>query len=86
MNQTISKEDVELCRRVPLHRLVGSTNVTKKIKIICPFHKEHTASCQIFPDGGYKCYGCPAKGNSVDFIVNMGATFEEAINELKKYI
>lgn len=86
MNQTISKEDIDKCRYVPLHVLTGNPNRTRKVKILCPFHNEDTASCQIFPTGGYKCYGCGAHGNSIDFIVKMGGTFEEAINELKKYI
>ncbi len=40
----------------------------------------------IYPDGSYFCYGCSANGqNSIDLLMAMGATFGEAIDELKKY-
>lgn len=83
---TFSKEDVEKCRAVPIHRLVGNSQLHRKVKIVCPFHAERTASLVIFPAGGYKCYGCGAHGNTVDFVTNLGASFEEAINDLKIYI
>jgi len=74
------------CREVPIHKLVGDTRLNRKVKILCPFHAENTASCNLFPTGGFKCYGCPAKGNTIDFIMKLGATFEEAVEELKVYI
>jgi len=86
MTQIISKEQVEACRRVPLHVIMGDTRVNSKVKIRCPFHAERTASLVLFPTGGYKCFGCGAHGNSVDFLTKVGATFEEAVNELKNYI
>lgn len=83
---TFKDELVERCRTVPLHLIVGNPKVNRKVKILCPFHAEHTASMVIFPTGGYKCYGCPAHGNSIDFLTNLGASFDEAINDLKIYI
>lgn len=29
---------------------------------LCPWHKEKTASFTIYPNGGFKCYGCGAGG------------------------
>ena len=35
----------------------------------CPFHEDKTPSFNVFPDGGFKCFGCPAKGSDIlDFI------------------
>lgn len=82
----ITSDIVERCRHVPLHYLVGDVHVSRKVKILCPFHSERTPSCILFPTGGYKCFACPAHGNSLDFVMNIGATFEEGINELIKYI
>lgn len=31
----------------------------------CPLHGERTASLCFFPDGGWKCFGCNAGGDSV---------------------
>tara|TARA_R100001086_G_C11848217_1_gene261008 strand:+ start:1814 stop:2098 length:285 start_codon:yes stop_codon:yes gene_type:complete len=94
MTQTTSKyseEVIEACRHVPLHYIVGNARVNRVVKIQCPFHAENTPSCCLFPNGGrytggFKCHGCPAKGNSVDFLVKLGATFDEAVEELSKYI
>lgn len=84
MTQTIT--NVDSLRSVPLHYAVGNNNLTRKIKIKCPFHAENTPSCILFPTGGYKCFGCGAHGNSIDFIIKLGASFEEACEELNKYI
>ena len=81
-----SSEQLESCRKVPLHKLVGLTNLSRRAKIRCPFHEDRTASCTLFPTGGYHCFGCGSNGNSVDFIINMGESFETAIKELTKYI
>ena len=82
----MTTNEIELCRTVPIHRLVGDTRINKKIKIKCPFHAEKTGSCNLFPTGGYHCFGCGANGNTIDFVVKLGGTFEEAVLELKKYI
>ena len=91
MTQTISKELIEQCRHVPLHHVLGLTNVSRRVNILCPFHAEDTASCSIFPDngkhnGGFKCHGCPEHGNSIDFLMKLGATLPEAVEELSKYL
>lgn len=81
----MTTNEIELCRTVPIHRLVGDTRINKKIKIKCPFHTEKTGSCNLFPAGGYHCFGCGANGNTIDFVVKLGASFQEAVEELKKY-
>lgn len=82
----IDPDVVERCRHVPLHRLVGDSRVDRKVKIRCPFHSEDTPSCTLFPAGGYHCFGCGANGNSLDFVIRVGAKFNEAVEELSKYI
>jgi DNA primase len=87
MTQTISNDELELLRHVPLHRIVGNSMVNRKVKIKCPFHQERTASLVLFPAGGFKCFGCgKGSGSSIDFLMELGATFPEAIEELRKYI
>jgi DNA primase len=36
--------------------------------VCCPFHQEKTASFIIFPDGGYKCFGCQEHGDIIDLV------------------
>lgn len=50
---------------------------------ICPFHDEKTESFKVTPSKNiYKCFGCGAKGDVIDFLVAKGRTFQEAIKEL----
>ena len=86
-----SKELIEECRHVPLHHIMGLTNLNRRASIQCPFHAEDTPSCMLYPNngrynGGFKCFGCPEHGNSIDFLMKLGATLPEAVEELRKYI
>lgn len=86
MTSSMDDLQIERCREVPIHLLVGDKRLNKKVKIVCPFHQEKTGSCNLFPTGGFHCFGCGAGGNTVDFVMRLGATFQEALQELKKYI
>lgn len=47
----------------------------------CPFHSEKTPSFNVHPGKGiYKCFGCGAGGNVIEFIVQIeGCSFPEAV-------
>lgn len=48
--------------------------------ICCPFHNEKTASLKLFPDGGWKCFGCGAGGSVIDFVMKLyDIPFRQAI-------
>lgn len=51
---------------------------------ICPFHSERTPSFTVNPSKGfYKCFGCGASGDAVQFIIEHESfTFPEAIRYL----
>ena len=43
-----------------------------QVKVICPFHDERTASLSINLEAGkFQCFGCGAKGNTLEFVVLM---------------
>lgn len=87
MTQTITKETIERCRNVPLSQLIGLTRHGRRAMIKCPFHSDRTASMAVYPNNGYHCFGCGKHGNNaVDFVMDLGYSFQEAINELIKYI
>ena len=55
---------------------------------VCPFHNEKTPSFTVSPAKGiYKCFGCGAAGNSVNFIMQQESlSYPEALRFLaKKY-
>ena len=75
--------NIDKCRQVSIKELIGTTNN----KINCVFHDERTPSLVLYDDGGYHCYGCSKNGaNAIDFLIDLGASFNEAILELNKYI
>ena len=40
--------------------------------IACPFHSgDRTASLKIFPDGGWRCFGCNRGGSVIDFVMEL---------------
>ncbi len=38
---------------------------------LCPFHDEKTPSFTVFPDGGFKCFGCGQHGDAFDFVGDL---------------
>ena len=50
----------------------------------CPFHNEKTPSFSVSPTKGiYKCFGCGAGGNAVNFVMEIGGfSFPEALKEI----
>jgi DNA primase len=41
----------------------------------------------LYPNGGYHCFGCGKHGNNaIDFTIDMGYTFKDALEELKNYL
>lgn len=55
-----------------------------RLKGLCPFHAEKTASFVVYRDEGrYHCYGCGAHGDVIDFVRQQrGLSFPEALRAL----
>lgn len=78
----------EIIARADLLDVIGARVQLKKAgsnhKGLCPFHNEKTPSFTVSPEKGfYKCFGCGAYGNAIDFIMryeNRG--FPEAVEIL----
>ncbi|OSM07079.1 DNA primase [Magnetofaba australis] len=51
---------------------------------LCPFHQEKSPSFNVRPDKGfYKCFGCGAHGDAIDFVMQArGLPFPEAVEAL----
>ena len=50
---------------------------------LCPLHTEKTPSFFIFNDNRFKCFGCGAHGDSIDFVQKLyGLSFPEALKYL----
>jgi hypothetical protein len=52
----------------------------------CPFHDDHTPSLTVYPDGGFKCFGCEAHGTVVDFVALFdGIPWKEALQQVRAF-
>ena len=50
---------------------------------LCPFHNEKTPSFYIFSDQHFKCFGCGAHGDAIDFVQKLhGLSFQDALRHL----
>lgn len=79
-------KDVDQLREIPITTILGLKQNGRKIFIRCPFHNEKSASLVLYQDGSYHCFGCSAHGNNaIDFLMGLGGSFGEVIEELKKY-
>jgi DNA primase len=78
----------ELVARTDLADLIGQRVTLKRAgsnqKGLCPFHDEKTPSFTVSADKGfYKCFGCGAYGNAIDFVMRYeNREFLEAIEIL----
>jgi DNA primase len=74
-------EELEKARGVRIQDLLGTRN--KRTMVKCPFHNDNSPSLLIDENNGFYCFGCNATGNNaIDFVVKLGYSFPEAIEEL----
>lgn len=84
---TSNKDEIEQIRNIPITRLLGLPNNSRRLHIRCPFHPDKSPSLAIYPDNSFYCYGCGKHGsNCIDFVIALGSTFREAVDELKSYL
>jgi DNA primase len=75
---------IQEAREYGVHQLLGFRGGRRQ-KINCPFHKERTPSLVIYRDGSFYCFGCAKHGsNAIDFLVEMGQSFTQAVEFLLK--
>jgi DNA primase len=78
----------DLVARTDLVDLIGGRVTLKRAgsnhKGLCPFHDEKTASFTVSADKGFfKCFGCGAYGNAIDFLMRYeNREFLEAVEIL----
>lgn len=76
-----TEEEIQKAREVSIHGLLGIRN--KRASVKCPFHNDSSPSLLIDENNGFYCFGCEKKGsNAVDFVMAMGCSFSEAVEEL----
>lgn len=68
--------------QIPLHKKSGSNYFAR-----CPFHNEKSASFSVSqPKQFYYCFGCGAKGNAIDFLMQHDRlNFPEAVESLARH-
>ena len=83
----LTNEELNKIREIRIHQILGVKDNGRRIMIRCPFHSDKTASFVLYPENNYTCFGCNKTGqNCIDFVIDLGFTFEESLLELIKYI
>ncbi len=78
--------DIDKLRAIPITTILGIQNTGRRITIRCPYHKERTASFNLYPDNSFHCFGCGKNGKgAIDFISFMGYSVGETLKELAKF-
>lgn len=83
----VSRDDLDgLKARVSLFDLVLETQgVDHQGKVCCPFHDDHTPSCQVYADR-YHCFACGAHGDAIAWLMGVHEfDFPEAVDHLKRF-
>ena len=88
-NKFIDVEEVK--KRVDIVEVVSDYIELKRTGKVymgrCPFHDDRKPSFAVYPDGFYKCFGCGASGDVIDFIMQIrNCDFKEALEVLKDYL
>lgn len=76
--------DKDKALNVDLIDILAMDNITvTRNKACCPFHHEKTPSFVIFPNNKYFCFGCHAKGDSINYIMqSRNLNFLESVKYL----
>lgn len=85
----IDRAIIDSVRSIRLDEIVGESVGLKKKSDddwigLCPFHNEKTPSLHVHPERGFfKCFGCGAGGDVIDFVRrHNGVNFERAVELL----
>lgn len=81
-------DTTEVIDSVNIQQVIGRyVELTKEgphFRGLCPFHDERTPSFVVTPNKQmYKCFGCGAGGDVIDFLMRSGKSFHEAVDELR---
>lgn len=80
----ITDVDIAKAKQVKIVSLLTEKpSVTGFIR--CPFHGERTASCRIFKDNRFHCFGCGEDGDAIDYVMKTeNLDFLKAVRFLLK--
>lgn len=78
------KEDIveELKSRVSIYDILSKYGImtNRAGMIVCPFHREKDASCKIYDNNTFHCFGCGADGDIIKFVQLIeGCEFPRAL-------
>jgi hypothetical protein len=82
----ITEQMIENAKQIPIESLINCDikRSHKKLKILCPFHKEKTASLIIYlENNSFYCFGCSIGGDNIHFYMHYNnCGFKTAVLEL----
>lgn len=69
----ITDSELTAAKAVPIQTFyVGKLRKSgKKFVGKCPFHEEKSGSFFIYPDNSFYCFGCSARGDTIEFVMKF---------------
>lgn len=84
---SLTSDEIESIRCIRIHKILGIRDDGRRVSLCCPVHNERTPSFAVYPDNHYYCFGCGVHGlGAIDFVMALGYTFVQALEELEKYL
>lgn len=78
----VNPERIARAKQVPISLFI---KIPKSGFVVCPFHKEKTASFKVYKNNRFKCFGCNQFGDAIDFIMKRdGLSFIGAVQFLTR--
>ncbi|MEM9316067.1 MAG: CHC2 zinc finger domain-containing protein [Pseudomonadota bacterium] len=77
---TAIRRDTDFATVLSYYGLLPAAGVSQpQLKLNCPFHDDASPSCSVNLEKGiFKCFGCSAQGNVLDFIAQMEELGDQA--------
>lgn len=69
----VSEQQIETAKAYPIEQLFGELTAQpiRRGMTNCPFHPDKTASMSLQKYNRYKCFGCDAKGSTIDLYMGI---------------
>lgn len=82
----MNTQEINQLRNIKIATILGCRS-DRRFMRKCPFHSDNTASFVLYQDNSFHCFGCKAHGvGAIDFCMALGYSFQESIEELRKYL
>lgn len=83
----LQEEEIKMLRDIRIHKILGLHDNGRRQSIAFPIHNGRNPNFNVYPDNSFHCFKCEANGSgAIDFCVQNGMNFVEAVEFLAEYL